>query len=53
MALNNGVDLVIELPYVFCTGHATSFAEGAIQLLEAIGCTKFAFGSEEGSIDPF
>ena len=53
MALNNGVDVVIELPYVFCTGHATLFAEGAIQLLEAIGCTHFAFGSEEGSIQPF
>ena len=53
MALNNGVDIVIELPYVFCTGHATLFAEGAMQLLEAIGCTNFAFGSEEGSIQPF
>ncbi|QCR31696.1 nucleotidyltransferase [Lysinibacillus sp. SGAir0095] len=53
MALNNGVDIVIELPYVFCTGYATAFAEGAIQLLEAIGCTHFAFGSEEGSIQPF
>lgn len=53
MALNNGVDIVIELPYVFCTGHATLFAEGAIQLLEAIGCSNFAFGSEEGSIQPF
>jgi predicted nucleotidyltransferase len=53
MALQNGVDLVIELPYVFCTGHATLFAEGAIQLLDAIGCTNFAFGSEEGSITPF
>lgn len=53
MALKNGVDIVIELPYAFCTGHATFFAEGAIQLLEAIGCTNFAFGSEEGEIHPF
>lgn len=53
MALKNGVDIVIELPYAFCTGHATFFAEGAIQLLEAIGCTNFAFGSEEGAIHPF
>ncbi|KGR73791.1 nucleotidyltransferase [Ureibacillus sinduriensis] len=53
MALKNGVDIVIELPYAFCTGHATFFAEGAIQLLEAIGCTNFAFGSEEGTIHPF
>ncbi|MFC7685523.1 nucleotidyltransferase [Ureibacillus sp. GCM10028918] len=53
MALQNGVDIVIELPYAFCTGHATFFAEGSIQLLEAVGCANFAFGSEEGSIDPF
>ncbi|MDN4492409.1 nucleotidyltransferase [Ureibacillus aquaedulcis] len=53
MALQNGADLVIELPYVFSTGHATLFSEGAIQLLEAIGCTNFAFGSEEGTIHPF
>jgi len=53
MALNNGADIVIELPYAFSTGHATSFAEGAIQLLDAIGCTNFSFGSEDGSIHPF
>ncbi|RHW39750.1 nucleotidyltransferase [Lysinibacillus yapensis] len=53
MALMNGVDLVIELPYVYSTAHATLFAEGAIQLLDAIGCKSFAFGSEEGSISPF
>lgn len=53
MALMNGVDLVIELPYAFSTGHATLFAEGATQLLESAGCSNFAFGSEEGSITPF
>lgn len=53
MALQNGADIVIELPYVFSTGHATLFAEGAIQLLDAIDCSSFAFGSEEGSIAPF
>lgn len=53
MALQNGVDIVIELPYVFCTGKATVFAEGAIQLLSAMRCDSFAFGSEQGTIDPF
>jgi|ADGO01.1.fsa_nt_gi Predicted nucleotidyltransferase len=53
MALQNGIDLVIELPYVFSTGHATHFAEGAITLLNAIGCETFTFGSEEGTIEPF
>lgn len=53
MALQNGVDLVIELPYVYSTGTATTFAEGAIYLLNSIGCEFFAFGSEDGNIEPF
>lgn len=53
MALQSGVDLVIELPYVFSTAQATHFARGAIQLLAAIGCDCFAFGSEQGTIEPF
>lgn len=53
MALQNGIDIVIELPYVFSTGHASHFAQGAIMLLNAIGCETFTFGSEEGTIEPF
>ena len=53
MALMQGVDIVIELPYVYSTALANEFARGAIFLLEAIGCSSFAFGSENGTIDPF
>lgn len=53
MALASGVDIVIELPYIFSTAQATSFASGAVQLLEAMQCTTLAFGSEQGSITPF
>ncbi|KPN97354.1 nucleotidyltransferase [Lysinibacillus sp. ZYM-1] len=53
MALAGGVDIVIELPYVYSTAPATDFAKGAISLLTAIGCDSFAFGSEDGSIQPF
>lgn len=53
MALLNGVDIVIELPYIFSTAHAPLFAEGAIVLLNAIGCQSFSFGSEDGNITPF
>lgn len=53
MALLSGVDIVIELPYIFSTANAPLFAEGAIQLLNAIGCRYFSFGSEEGNIEPF
>ncbi|WP_010301786.1 nucleotidyltransferase [Kurthia senegalensis] len=53
MALLNGVDLVIELPYAFSTAPAVDFAKGGIALLDALGCQSIAFGSEEGQIEPF
>ncbi|HLR10848.1 MAG TPA: nucleotidyltransferase [Sporosarcina sp.] len=53
MALQNGVDLVFELPYAFATGHAPKFAKGAIQLLDGLLCDSFCFGSEQGQIKPF
>ncbi|WP_033541043.1 nucleotidyltransferase [Planococcus sp. CAU13] len=53
MALAGGVDLVIELPYVYATAQASDFAKGAIALLDAIGCESFCFGSEQGAIEPF
>ncbi len=53
MALANGVDLVIELPYVYATAQASDFARGAIALLDAIGCESYCFGSEQGNINPF
>ncbi|WP_042471647.1 nucleotidyltransferase [Bacillus ndiopicus] len=53
MALANGIDIVIELPYIFSTAHAKQFAYGAISLLHAIGCQTFAFGSEDGRLQPF
>lgn len=53
MALTSGVDIVIELPYVFSTAQATQFAFGAVHLLSAMQCEHLAFGSEQGSIEPF
>lgn len=53
MALAGGVDLVLELPYVYATAQASDFAKGAIALLDAAGCDSFCFGSEQGSITPF
>ncbi len=53
MALSAGVDVVIELPYAFATAQASEFARGAIELLDAAGCSSFCFGSEQGTIEPF
>ncbi len=53
MALKNGVDIVLELPYAFATSNAPIFARGAIQLLDAAQCSSFCFGSEDGEVEPF
>lgn len=49
MAIENGVDLVIELPTVWSIARAQSFAQGAVSLLQALGCVDvISFGSECG-----
>ncbi|ANU22811.1 nucleotidyltransferase [Planococcus donghaensis] len=53
MALDAGIDLVIELPYVYATAQASDFAKGGVALLDAMGCESFCFGSEQGQITPF
>lgn len=53
MALSGGVDIVIELPYQFATQQAEIFANGAISILDAIGCSSICFGSESGDIRSF
>ncbi|MGN1401777.1 MAG: nucleotidyltransferase [Bacillus sp. (in: firmicutes)] len=53
MALRNGVDLVVELPYIYSTQHAEYFAAGAIRILDALRCDSFCFGSEDDSIGKF
>lgn len=53
MAVNNGVDLVIELPFVFACNNAEYFASGSMGILNSLGCiSHFSFGSESGAISP-
>ena len=51
IALNLGIDLVIELPYPFATQSADHFAYGAITLLEKLKVDKLIFGSESNNIE--
>ena len=51
IALNNNVDLVIELPYPFATQSADTFAYGAITILEKLQVEKVIFGSESDNIE--
>ena len=51
IALNNGIDLVIELPFVYATQSSDIFARGAISLLNYLGVRTIVFGSESNDID--
>lgn len=42
----NGVDIVVELPFVFACQSADIFARGAIAILKAMHCDTIVFGSE-------
>lgn len=46
-----GIDLIIELPFVFATQSADFFADGAIGILEKLGVQKLVFGSESDNIE--
>ena len=51
MALNSGVDLVVELPVNYAVSSAESFAAGALKVLNYIKADSIAFGSESGDIE--
>mgnify|MGYP003190755360 FL=1 len=53
LAIKYGVDLVIELPFVYVSQSADYFCKGAIDLLYHIGVTDLVFGSECGTIETF
>ena len=52
MALNNGVDLVLELPTIYSVSSAENFAYGAIKTLNALNIVDYvSFGSEIGNLE--
>ena len=51
VALNYGVDLVVELPFVFSCQAADIFAKGSISILNYLNCEYLVFGSELDNID--
>lgn len=52
IALHYGVDLVVELPFVFASQSADIFCKGAIKILNSLQVEAIVFGSEIGSIEP-
>lgn len=51
MALQNHVDLVIELPFVFSVQSADIFAYTSVAILNHLKVDEIYFGSESGNID--
>jgi len=52
IAVDCGVDLVLELPFVYACNSAEYFAKGAVQILDGISCVDvISFGSEAGNLD--
>ncbi len=52
MALNAGVDLIIEIPFVFSTQDANGFAFGAVKLLDSLQIIDYlCFGCETNDFD--
>lgn len=52
MALNAGIDLVIELPTVYAMSTAEFFSFGAVKILDSLGIVNnICFGSECGDVN--
>ena len=52
MAIQNGIDLVIELPVLYSISSAENFAYGAIRILDSLKVVDYlSFGSECGNLD--
>ncbi|MBR4484508.1 MAG: nucleotidyltransferase family protein, partial [Erysipelotrichaceae bacterium] len=50
-ALDHGVDLVIELPYICTVQNAYVFGQSAVSLLAKAGITSLVFGSETNNLE--
>ena len=49
-ALAHGVDLVIELPFIYCNQSAKQFAQAAVDILKLAQVDSIVFGSESNNI---
>ena len=51
IALEFGVDLVVELPFIYGTQSADYFAYASLKILSQLGITHLVFGSESSDIE--
>ncbi|WP_042145033.1 nucleotidyltransferase [Paucisalibacillus sp. EB02] len=52
-ALLSGIDIVVELPYVYAVQSSDLFAKGSVLTLNELGVGSICFGSESGDIQQF
>ncbi len=50
-ALDHGVDLVLELPYIYTLQNASIFAQNAVKILDLAGVDTIVFGSETNNLE--
>ena len=51
-AIENGIDLVLELPVLYATSSAENFAEGSIKILDSLKVVDYiSFGAETSNIN--
>lgn len=50
-ALENGVDLVVELPYIYATQNAYVFGKTAVNILNKLHTNYLVFGSETNNLE--
>ena len=51
ICIDNGIDVVIELPFVFATQSSDIFGTGAVKLLEELKINTLVFGTETDNIE--
>ena len=51
IALQNNVDIVIELPYIYAVQSSDIFAESSLKLLNELKIEELCFGSENNNLD--
>ena len=51
VCLNNNIDIVLELPFLYATQSSDIFARGAVSILNKMGIDTLVFGTESDNID--
>lgn len=51
IAIENGIDLVVQLPTRFSNASSYFFAYGSVEILSSLGVNLIAFGSESGDLN--